>query len=48
MPMSKKTAIVDEKEYEKLNLVEKWVYLSKKREEIDRRVRRLIKQKEKE
>lgn len=39
---------IDEKEYEKLSLVEKWKYLCDKGEEIDRRVRNLITQKEKE
>lgn len=44
----KKPGIVDEKEFEKLSLAEKFKYLSDKREEIDRRVRRLINPEEKE
>lgn len=39
---------IDEKEYEKLSLGEKWRYLNDKKEEIDKRVRNLITQKEKE
>jgi hypothetical protein len=39
---------IDEKEYEKLSLGEKWKYLCDKRKEIDRHVRKLITQKEKE
>lgn len=39
---------IDEKEYEKLSLGEKWKYLCDKQKEIDRRVRKLITQKEKE
>lgn len=46
--MPKKTGIIDEEEFEKMSLVEKWRYLARKREEIDRRVRRLIREKEKE
>jgi hypothetical protein len=46
IPMSEKNQIIDEEEFEKMSLVEKWRYLAKKREEIERRVRRLIREKE--
>lgn len=40
--MEKKTNIINLEEYEKLTLIEKWRFLCEKRDEIDRRVRRLI------
>jgi hypothetical protein len=46
-PMSKKPGIIDEGKYEKLSFVEKWRYLCEKMDEIDRRVRSLIREKEK-
>jgi hypothetical protein len=47
MSKPRKPDVIDEEEYEKLSLVEKWRYLNARMEEIDRRVRSLINHEEK-